>query len=85
MALTHPWLPAALQAWAMLERDAGNPELARELFKCAVKADPKSEPSWLVSGAAPCCSCAALGQQRDRERHVFALQCSACRQLECSL
>ncbi len=32
----------------MLERDAGNPELARELFKCAVKADPKSEPSWLV-------------------------------------
>ena len=33
----------------MLERDAGNPELARELFKCAVKADPKSEPSWLVS------------------------------------
>ena len=40
-----------LQAWAMLERDAGNPELARELFKCAVKADPKSEPSWLVSYA----------------------------------
>lgn len=36
------------QAWAMLERDAGNPELARELFKCAVKADPKSEPSWLA-------------------------------------
>lgn len=36
------------QAWAVLERDAGNPELARELFKCAVKADPRSEPSWLA-------------------------------------
>lgn len=36
----------------MLERDAGNHSLARELFKCAVKADPKSEPSWLVSAAA---------------------------------
>lgn len=34
----------------MLERDAGNAQLARELLKCAVKADPKSEPSWLVSG-----------------------------------
>lgn len=36
------------QAWAVLERDAGNAELARELFKCAVKADPRSEPSWLA-------------------------------------
>jgi len=33
----------------MLERDAGNTSLARELFKCAVKADPKSEAAWLVS------------------------------------
>lgn len=39
---------ASLQAWAVLERDAGNTGLARELLKCAVKADPKSEPSWLV-------------------------------------
>ena len=36
----------------MLERDEGNVQLARELLKCAVKADPKSEPSWLVSGLA---------------------------------
>jgi tetratricopeptide (TPR) repeat protein len=36
------------QAWAVLERDAGNIELARELFKCAVKADARSEPSWLA-------------------------------------
>ena len=36
----------------MLERDEGNVQLARELLKCAVKADPRSEPSWLVSGAA---------------------------------
>ena len=27
---------------------AGNLSLARELLKCAVKADPKSEASWLV-------------------------------------
>ena len=36
------------QAWAVLERDAGNAELARELFKCAIKADARSEPSWLA-------------------------------------
>ena len=36
------------QAWAVLERDSGNVELARELFKCAVKADSRSEPSWLA-------------------------------------
>lgn len=36
------------QAWALLEQKQGNIELARELFKCAIKADPRSEPSWLA-------------------------------------
>lgn len=36
------------QAWALLEQNEGNIELARELFKCAIKADPRSEPSWLA-------------------------------------
>lgn len=30
----------------MLEGREGNTKLARQLFKCAVKADPKSVPSW---------------------------------------
>ena len=34
----------------MLEAGEGNLELARQLFKCAVKADPSSETTWLVSG-----------------------------------
>ena len=46
------------QAWALLERDASNTDLARELLKCAVKADPRSEPSWLVSS-----SSSAMGGQ----------------------
>ena len=37
------------QAWAVLESQQGNVDLARQLFKCAVKADPASEASWLVS------------------------------------
>ncbi|GAB4821788.1 hypothetical protein N2152v2_008834 [Parachlorella kessleri] len=36
------------QAWAVLEAGAGNHSMARQLFKCAVKANPKSEPSWLA-------------------------------------
>ena len=36
----------------MLEAGEGNLELARQLFKCAVKADPSSETTWLVSGCA---------------------------------
>ena len=36
------------QAWAVLERALNNINAARELFKCAVKADPRSTPSWLV-------------------------------------
>jgi hypothetical protein len=32
----------------VLEAEDGNIQLARQLFKCAVKADPGSEPSWLV-------------------------------------
>lgn len=36
------------QAWGVLEAEDGNIQLARQLFKCAVKADPSSEPSWLV-------------------------------------
>lgn len=39
------------QAWAVLERSSGDVELARQLFKCAVKADPRSEPSWLAWAA----------------------------------
>ena len=38
----------ACQAWAVLEAADGNTHLARQLFRCAVKADPSSEPSWLV-------------------------------------
>ena len=37
------------QAWGVLEAQHGTTQLARELFKCAVKADPKSEKSWAVS------------------------------------
>ena len=40
------------QAWAVLEAGAGNDSLARQLFKCAVKADPSSAPSWQVRGRA---------------------------------
>ena len=36
------------QAWAVLEARHGTTQLARELFKCAVKADPTSEISWEV-------------------------------------
>lgn len=39
---------ACLQAWGVLEAQQGNIGLARQLFKCAVKADPASEKSWLV-------------------------------------
>jgi tetratricopeptide (TPR) repeat protein len=37
------------QAWGVLEGREGNTTLARQLFKCAVKADPQSVPSWQVS------------------------------------
>lgn len=37
-----------LQAWGVLESQAGNYQLARQLFRCAVKAYPQSEPSWKV-------------------------------------
>jgi hypothetical protein len=50
-----PSVCLVFQAWAVLERDAGNTQLARELLKCAIKADPKSEPSWLVSCAGLAC------------------------------
>lgn len=36
------------QAWAVLEQRHGTLQLARELFKCAVKADPQSQTSWAV-------------------------------------
>ncbi len=36
------------QAWAVLEARHGTVQLARELYKCAVKADPQSETSWAV-------------------------------------
>ena len=39
------------QPWAVLEQKAGNIKLARELFKCAVKADPSSKVSWRVRTA----------------------------------
>jgi hypothetical protein len=35
-----------LQAWGCLEQENGNTSLARNLLKCAVKADPTSEVSW---------------------------------------
>ena len=37
------------QAWGVLEARNDNPQLARELFKCAVKADPRSQISWQVN------------------------------------
>lgn len=46
------------QAWGVLESQAGNYQLARRLFRCAVKAHPQSEPSWKVWPVhpAPVCS-----------------------------
>ena len=41
------WATVA-QAWGVLEARAGNAALARQLFKCAVRADPSSEKAWLV-------------------------------------
>ena len=41
------------QAWAVLEQRHGTLQLARELFKCAVKADPQSQTSWAVSHPPP--------------------------------
>jgi len=38
-----------VQAWGVLEAGEGNVQLARQLFRCAVKANPASEASWLVS------------------------------------
>ena len=34
------------QAWGVLEAKAGKYQLARQLFRCAVKVNPQSEPSW---------------------------------------
>ena len=36
------------QAWGMLEAQEGNLELARQMLKCSVKADPSSQQSWQV-------------------------------------
>lgn len=36
----------AAQAWGVLECRAGNHQLARELFKAALKVDPRSESAW---------------------------------------
>ena len=41
------------QAWAVLEQRHGTLQLARELFKCAVKADPQSQTSWAVRHLQP--------------------------------
>ena len=41
------------QAWAVLEQRHGTLQLARELFKCAVKADPQSQTSWAVRHTPP--------------------------------
>jgi hypothetical protein len=35
-----------LQAWGVLEQRTGNAALARELFKAALKVDPKNESTW---------------------------------------
>lgn len=45
------------QAWGVLEARHGTVQLARELFKCAIKADPKSEITWAVSA---CCMVQAM-------------------------
>ena len=44
-----PNVATVWQAWAMLEAHEGNHDLARQMLKCAVKADPSSKPSWGVS------------------------------------
>lgn len=52
-----PTVTTVWQAWAVLEAHARNHDLARQMFKCAVKADPSSKPSWGVSlppRAVPC-------------------------------
>ena len=36
------------QAWGVLEEREGNVALARQLYKCGVKADPTSETTWLT-------------------------------------
>ena len=41
-----------IQALAMLEEEAGNIEVARELFEKGSKADPKHLHIWQVGGAA---------------------------------
>jgi hypothetical protein len=65
------------QAWGVLESQQGNIDLARQLFKCAVKADPKSEASWLVSNPSLtppnlCLSCPLFfwGLQHGPQRHM---------------
>jgi hypothetical protein len=35
-----------MQAWGVLEQRTGNAALARELFKAALKVDPKNESTW---------------------------------------
>ena len=47
------------QAWGMLEAQEGNLELARQMLKCSVKADPSSQQSWQVgSSQLECCGSA---------------------------
>ncbi len=56
-----PSVALVFQAWAVLERAAGDYESARALFKCAVRADPKNSPSWMVSGGGVGGWCGVVG------------------------
>ena len=45
-----------LQAWALVEAQAGATDVARELFRAALKADPMHAAAWQVGsqGRRPC-------------------------------
>ena len=51
-------LGGCLQAWAVLEQQEGDLQLARQMYQCAVRADPCSQASWEVclSCGMPSCS-----------------------------
>ena len=79
-----PATALVFQAWAVLERSAGNVDLARQLFKAAVKADPKSQVTWMVrradrSAAPRCARSRVSGDFASRTRtHTLSLAIRSC-------
>lgn len=66
------WMPQPMQAWALLEREQGNLELARRLFKRGSEADPSHLYIWQarfcvwVHVWGPCVMCGAPASCRLR-------------------